>query len=230
MSGTALADSAPLDVTAVTSVEDMAPAGVREVVDGSARTDEELIPVSRFNGLMGKFNQTQNELTRARNELESLRNAQQEQPVIDTSGLEQQVATLTQMLVSERAENTRSKLLEKYPEVKPFADLFVGEVDEDFVRSFSEKLKTQTVVPAPEVDEDGEPLPLEAHAPVTPAPVGAAPAAPVVPVAPGGATFAEGPSVDERLTDAVKSKDFAAYLRALDERTVLSLNGQLEGA
>lgn len=234
MSGT-LTDPAPSDESAVPSIEDQAPGAVGEVVEGSA-PGEQMIPVSRFNGLMGKFNQTQNELQKVRAELEGLRNQSPEEsnPMSsEPSALEQQVATLTTMLMRERAENARRQVLDDHPELKPFADLLVGD-DPDELRAvaevFSERLKS--VLPASqepaseEVEPPAEPAAVTPEEPVT-APEGAAP--PAVPVAGGGVPFSEGAATEDRVAETIKNRDFLGYLKAKREQLFLQGDEVLEG-
>ena len=227
-----LSDAAPLEGTAVDPVGSEAPVVSEEVVEGSApQSEAPVVPAARFNGLMGKFNQTQNELTQVRAELESLRASQTEssQPVTAETGdievLKSQVSTLTTLLMEERVDSARRKALDEFPGAKPLADLITSDDPtqiREVARLIHERLGgigTEGAGKEPVVEgAAGEaPASAEGTAPV------AAPAAPVVG---GGVAFSGDSAMTERVVDAVKNRDFGAYIRAKRE---LAEASQLEG-
>lgn len=221
-----LPGTAPLEGAAAASVEDPAPAPETAVATESApgEDNEKVVPAARFNGLMGKFNQTKNALDEANRRIAELEAAsvparEETSNVSDTSALEQQVAALQQMLMQEQVDKARKAAIEEYPEAAPFADLIIADTPEavkDMARVLAERVK-QAGGSTPPAEESA---PAATEQPTEPIqglgaeqPPAAPPAAPVVP---GGTTAGgtAGPTPDEAVQDALSRKDFSGFLQA----------------
>lgn len=221
MSHDALTPDAPsADESAAPSVEVEAPGSQPEAVDGGSAPSEQLIPVSRFNGLMSKFNSTNDELARVREELEDLRSAMTTEETsvasADVEALQAQVSQLTELLLEERRNGAMKQVFEEYPEAKAFEDLLVGDNPEDIretAKAIAERIRSLSS-PAGE-----EPAPTTTDEPAAPQVTGApeTPAAPAAPVTGGGSTFEGAAPAQDRVTDAIKNKDFLGWLRAKRE-------------
>lgn len=221
-----LSNAAPAEAEAVAPVGSPAPSADGEVVEGSApqSEDEAVVPAARFNGLMGKFNQTQNALAEARAEIESLRAFQnsQEQPVensAEVEALRNEIASLRETLMTDKVEKARRAALEEFPAAKPLADLITSDDPEqirEVARLISERLGGSA--PAAEANEatgeEAAPPAAEAPAPETPAPVVG-----------GGAAFSGSASISDRVAEAVKNRDFKAFLRAKNEEAEMATLG-----
>jgi uncharacterized coiled-coil protein SlyX len=228
-----LTDSALADDVEVTSVEDPAPASEGEVVEESAKGVDS-VPAARFNGLMGKFHQTQSALEEAQArvaELES-RSAQSESDVEDrvpdnAAELLDEVAQLRAELRQERLDSARAKALNDYPEVRPFADLIVANTPEDvkeLAREISERMKTAGVTTAPVVEQVGD---TDSQVGDVVVPAGEATTEEqTAPVVGGGTVFSGDGHQDESVTKAIESGDFAGFLAA--RRQQASAHGELE--
>lgn len=210
-----LPGTAPLETPAVTSDEAIAP-GVAEEVATESAPGVKTVDAARFNGLMGKFNQTQSALDEARRriaELEAAPPAQEEPAMTDVSALQDQVSQLTSMLMQERLEGVKAQAIQDFPGAAAFADLIIADSPEavrDMAKVLHERV-TPAQAPAPPAGEaTGEQAP--PAAPEAPAAPPAAPAAPVV----AGGTSIEGPTVDAQanVVEAIKSKSFAGFLKA----------------
>lgn len=202
--------------------------GGSEVDTGSGSGHEEYVSKDRFNGLMSSFNKAQSELQAALSRVEALesdlnsRNAepQEKQSLSDTSTLEQQVAQLSQMLMAERLENAKAKVLAEFPEAAPFADLIVANTPDDLrdmAQAIAERAKKAGLASVPA--SEGDKAESSAAAPEAPA-AAAAPAA--VPEAPEAPILGGGPAADagaptgaaDSVAEAIKNKDFLGFLRA----------------
>lgn len=236
-----LTDPALTQESEVPSVEGSA--GTPGEVEGGSTGG--VVDAARFNGLMGRFHQEQQRAQQheARTkeleaELEALRSQQapaQEttQPVSETSGatieaLQAQVSQLTELLTTSTTESAKEKALAEFPEAKPFADLIVASNPaemREMAQLISERVKSAGFVLAPSTETEtttttGEQPAGEATgeaATGTTTETTAGEATTQVPVTGGGATFDAGASVQDRVTEAIKNKDFGAFLRAKTE-------------
>lgn len=230
----ALTGTAPADEPAAPSVEDTAPAVGSEVDDGSAgASDVKYVEASRFNGLMGRFNQEKARADRLQAELEALRSQQQSHDKENTedvssdelTSLRQQVQQLTEMLTMSQLESARERVLSKYPEARPFADLIIADNPqglEEMAREISERVKNAGFVPAKPTeeatDDSGAPAEGDQGESTPTAPVGSTtPPATEAPVTGGGATFDAAATLQDRVADAIKAGNFQAYLAAKRE-------------
>lgn len=213
-----LPETAPLEETAAPSVEESAPGSVEEVVEESARgTQTQMVEASRFNGLMGKFNQTQSALEKARQriaELEATPVVAQEESVSDVSALQSQVAQLQQMLVEERLDKARDEAIKEFPGAAAFADLIIADTPEavkEMAKVLHERVSQGQApeAPAPEASAEAPAPEAEAQAP----PV--APAAPQAPQVAGGTSVQGGPvNPEEAVVEAVRKGSFTDFLKA----------------
>lgn len=226
-----LPESAPIDTTAVPSVEAPAPASGSAVAEESVGSGEPVVPADRFNGLMSKFNQTQSALEAANTrlaELEARLNGSEQQqeftpPVSDNSALEAQVNELRQLLVEERIETARAQALKDYPEAAPFADLIVADTPNDvreMARLIAERAKTVAPSPSPVTEAEGGEQ-------ETPPAVEATTQTPVVeaPVAGGGAAFSGEASAEDRVVTAIQKGSFSDFLNAKWEARAVAGDG-----
>lgn len=129
------------------------------------------------------------------------------------------------MLMQERLENARSRVLDEFPEAKPFADLIIAETPEDMremARLIAERAKAAGFggSPAPVTSQDDT----EATSTPDASASGEAPTqeAPEPPVVGGGTTFSGEASADERVKDAIKAGDFKGFLAAKWEQKALA--------
>jgi hypothetical protein len=173
------------------------------------------VDAARFNGLMGKFNQTQSALDEARRriaELEAATPAKEEPAVSDTSAvsaLESKVNSLTELLLQERLESAKAQAIKDFPGASAFADLIIADSPEA-VRDMAKVLHERVQGAKPAVDDgEGEAPPAAPAAVEAPAP------APVVPVVAGGVSI-ETPTADPEgdVVKAIKERSFSDFLRA----------------
>lgn len=222
----ALTDDAPISGEEVPAVADQAPpAGDAVSSDGQVAPHPEpehetVVPAQRFNGLMRSYHKLSEELAQERKLREELearlaRSDPKENPVSDLNAeeLAEQVRQMREILVAERLERERSRVLDRYPLVKPFADLLVGETPEELdgiARVLNDRLvatfgEPQENTPEAETTEpetpsaEGEEQPDEAAPPV---------------IGSGGAHVDESHEPQSRVVEALKSGNFAEYLRA----------------
>lgn len=197
-----LPEPAPEEDTAATSVEVNAPEVQIEVESGS--TQEAVVPASRFNGLMSTFNKMKAEQTELLNELAALRSQPKETPQVSDE-LQSEVAALRQELREERLTNAKTKILDKYPEAKEFADLFVSdspEAMESLAKDISERVKR---INAPATTTSTETTTEVAEVPAT---------TPEPSVTAGGATIPDGAPIQEEIANAIKKRSWSDYLGA----------------
>lgn len=239
---TTLPEDAHVEAPAVPSVEAPAPGTPGTVAEDSVGSgeSERVVPVDRFNGLMSKFNQTQSALEQASSriaELEARLNSsepkQEETPAVsDDSALAARVEQLQNMLLEERLESAREKALRDYPEAAPFGDLIVADTPADvreMARLIAERAKAATTAatPAAEAGEteasssEGEGAPAAAEAPAAEAPT------PEAPVAGGGAAFSSETTADDRISSAIKSRNFGDFINAKLEKQAVTGSGNL---
>ena len=227
MSGTLTEAALPGDLEAPST--EVAPEVVPgAVADGSAPGDS--VPKARFDGLMGRLQKEINETSsieverdRLAAEVESLRSttSRENEDLSEIAELKEQVAVLANLLTTREAKSARDTVLAEFPELAPIADLLVGD-DPDELREVANRLKPLIATQAPV--EETEPVDAEGN-PVTPAvpaePV--VPATPAVPVTGGGVAFEGASAIEDRVSDAVKKKDFAGFLKAARERATQGL-------
>jgi hypothetical protein len=205
-------------------------------VDGASAGAEEpkVVPAERFNGLQSRYQSDKAEWERRQAameaELNSLRAKEQEKPEPvsdDVAELKGQVQQLTELLLSERAESARERVLDQYPDAKPFADLIVGNTVEEMeqvakaLHDRMQLIKGETA-PTTEPTADGEPAPAGSEAPAE----GAGEPAPAAPEH-GGAVPATGvDTLVEAKNQAIADRNFEAFLAAqsaLAEREAASV-------
>lgn len=203
----ALTPDAPVDEAAATAP---APDTAAEV--GSVDSPE-VVPATRFNGLMSKYNADKSawdaERVALRAELERLQSVEEE-PTFVSDELATEVQALRAELAAERRGNALARAIEKYPEAAPFADLIRGETVADIEAMASELasrmhgLAPTSPGTAPAADENA-----------TTAPVAEAPEVPTI----GGAvTVDDTVATDDVIADAVSKKDFSALWGGLNRR------------
>lgn len=220
----ALTPNAPADEAAAPSVEDTAPATEAAVESGSAG-GEASVPADRFNGLMSTFQRTKNELEAERTrraELEALLASREETTNVSDDALRDEVSELRQALAEERMERARDKVLDKYPEARPLADLIVGNSVEDLeavAATIAERLRGLTPAQTAEVVEE---VTDEANAAATQESVaGEQVATQEVQEAPVLGTGGQAPGnepVGDRVADALQRGDFSAFMQAKYEQ------------
>jgi len=212
---TSLTDPALGEVAEAPSVEEQAPAASAEVVEGSV-TDENSVPVSRFNGLMSSFNKVQNEKTLLESQLSELRSElakpatpTKENPQTMSDDVLSEVQQLRTMLMEERLNAARREALDEFPDAKPFADLIVAESAAD-VRDLARLISERLQASRPDAATG-----TEANATEAPAAVEAqeAPAA-EAPVTGGGSSYVQEAAVEDRVAEAVKKRSFKDFLGA----------------
>lgn len=223
----ALTPEAPVDEPAVPSVEDQAPGEAAAVASGSAG-GEELVPASRFNGLMSKMQKLQSEWDARQAEyeakLEALQAPREETPDVSDSAADE-VRLLREELAAMRAESARSKVLEKYPEAAAFADLIVGDTVEDIEAVAKALAERVSALRTPAAGTESEPAPEAAPTtdPGTDGIIGTPDDKPAAPVVPGGQSYDDSMSAESRVADAIARNDFPAYLRAKSEAAMSEL-------
>lgn len=211
----ALTPDAPNEGAAVQE----APAPEVEVESGSAgEAPPNVVPADRFNGLMSKYQSEKSEwdqrFSAMEAELNSLRAKDQETqevPNEDVAELKAQVAGLTELLLNERSEAAREKVLDKYPDAKPFADLIVGGTPEEMEQVASalhdrmQLLKGK--LPATETTDTET---------TETAPAGEVEGAPVVeaPEHSGAVTATGQETLVEAKNQAIANRDFEGFLAA----------------
>jgi hypothetical protein len=231
-----LTESVPADGSAAPSVEVTAPeAPAAAVEEASGNDGTKVVPVERFNGLMRKFNETQaaldieqanrkalaDRLTDLEAKLESdLADTQEEPEQVSESNsevaeLKEQVAQLTSLLLESKQQETLSSLqqevVSEYPEVSEFLDLIVAEDAESYRQAAAQIAeRVRKVTGSEESTTTPAEAPAEASTPE--------PEAPVVGVGPGTVDAGNPTNVEDRIAEAIKSKDFGAYLQAASER------------
>ncbi len=213
-----LTEDALTNETAAPSVEDTTPEVVGEVDGGSAQVNQDVVPAARFNGLMGRLSQEIAQRKKLEQQLEQLISHKEQPPVAES----QRADELYTLLMEERMESAKSKVLKDYPELEGFTDLIVGESPQDILEvgkvlgtRLRAKLTTTTgetkVETTTETSPKEEPVVEDTE----------------VPVVGGGAQFDGDASIDERLTSAIKKGSFADFLQAKWEKAVAS--GEVEG-
>lgn len=218
--GESLTEDALPENSAATPDGDSAPETQGEVGGGSA-----YVEASRFNGLMGRFNQEKARAARLEAELAELKNNRQEaKPVVAESD---EVRQLLEELREERIENARLKVVRENPELTPLADLIVGSSPkevEEMGRLIASRLKG--TAPAAVQAAVSESVSEAATTPSSPAQAAIAEEAPVTG---GGATVAPDTNPDERLKEALKKgkPGWSDYLQA--KWDLAATRGQLDG-
>lgn len=205
------------------------------VVDDSGSGESKVVPAERFNGLMSKFNKTNEELAAEREsrmllearlqEFEALNNDNnwpKETDMADVSALQSQVELLTQMLAQQQVTGVKNEVLSEFPDIAPFIDLIEAS-DADSFRNLASTLneRVQIIKTAGNAAGDTGGEDFGAGVP-NGAPV--APPAVEVPVFGGGSgavTSSEG--TPDRIAEAIRNKDFGAFMRAKTEATASEL-------
>lgn len=222
-----LTDSAPDSEDAAYEV----PSEGLAVEEGSGVSEAKVVAAERFNGLMSKFNKTQTELDSERQyrieletrlqDLEARTNdiKTEEHSMTDVSGLQSQVEMLTQMLAHQQVESVRKDVLTQYPDIEPFIDL-IEAPDVDAFRGLANTLNERIqimknvnagVVVSP-YEESVEQAPVAIEPVQTPI---------VEPPIFGGGSGAMAPAEgsEDRISEAIKNRDFGAFMRAKTEQT-----------
>lgn len=219
-----LAETAPSEDLAAE-----APISAGAVESDSGGGSDKQVPAERFNGLMSKFNKTQEELDAERqyrlqleerlNQIEaaSIDINPKENAVTDVTNLQSQVEMLTNMLARQQVESTRRDVLNEFPDIAPFVDLIEAPDPESF-RSLAATLNERVqVLKVSNGATDVTPNDIiEAVDPV-----GAVSAAPEVevPVFGGGSgAMAPAEGSQDRIAEAIKNRDFGAFMRAKTEQ------------
>jgi hypothetical protein len=201
----------------------------------SGTSEGKTVSAERFNGLMSKFNKTHEELDTERqyrmdlearlHELEAKANENQpkDNKMTDVTNLENQVQVLTQMLAQQQIEGVKRSVLEEFPDVAPFVDLIEAGDAESF-RSLAKTLNERVqVLKISSGALDGTPdnSIIEATPEVAAVESNNAIDAPVF----GGGSGAMAPSPDaqDRIAEAIRNKDFGAFMRAKTEATASEL-------
>lgn len=203
----ALTPDAPVEDAAATAP---APDTAAEV--GSVDSPE-VVPATRFNGLMAKYNADkaafEAERAALRAELERLQSAEEEAPYVSDDVISE-VQALRAELAAERRGNALARAIEKYPEAAPFADLIRGDTVSEIEAMASELAsRMQGLSPAPQsgdapaADENAAPPAAEA---------------PEVPTLGGAVTVDDTAATDEVIASAVATKDFSALWSGLNRR------------
>ena len=138
----------------------------------------------------------------------------------DASTTAAEVAALKEMLLQERLDAAKARALQEHPEAAPFADLIVANSPEevrDLAKTIADRVKSAFAASAPAPSEEPAPSEATTEAPAAPAaaaPAAPAPAAPAAPVVGGAATVPGDLNPNERLKQAIATRDFPAYLQA----------------
>lgn len=221
-----LTETAPLDDFEVSE----APQSFDAVESDSGEGLGKHVPAERFNGLMSKFNKTQGELDAERQyrlQLEDRLNqfeaanidiTPKENTVAEVTDLQTQVEALTQMLARQQVESVRRDVLTEFPDIAPFVDLIEAPDPESF-RSLASTLNERVQVLKISDGATG----------VTPNDIiEAVDAAGVVSSAPevdipifggGSGSMAPAEGSQDRISEAIKNRDFGAFMRAKTEQT-----------
>ena len=207
-----------------------APAPVEAVVDDSGSGENKIVPAERFNGLMSKFNKTNEELAierQYRMELESrLQEFEadnddarfEETSMTDVGNLQSQVELLTQMLSQQQVNSTRKDILTEFPDIAPFVDLIEAPDPESF-RGVAQTLNERVQVIKAAGNGGGVETPVQEFvaesAPIAETAVAPQPDAPVF----GGGSGALAPASGsgDRVAEAIRNRDFGAFMRAKTE-------------
>lgn len=226
-----LTESAPLEDFEVP----VAPEFNEAVEEDSGNGGEKFIPTERFNGLMSKFNKTNEELASERQhtrvlesrlqELEALNidvSLSKEPNMTDVSNLQTQVEMLTKMLAQQQVANVRNEVLSEYPDIAPFVDLIEAPDPESFknlAQTLNERVQILKIAGneglTPPIQEFNEST-IQENPVVdsTPSPVQE------VPVYGGGSgSMAPAEGSEDRISEAIKNRDFGAFMRAKTEQT-----------
>lgn len=210
---TSLTSDAPADDSAAQAPEPEAAAPVGSV------DSPEVVPAERFNGLMARYNADKAsaaaEAEALRAEIERLQRAEVELPAVADENVLDEVQALRSELAAERRTRLINEAVQKFPGAAPLADLIVGTNKAD-IEAMASELQTRLsgLSPATPADagEEGSETPV--------APAGEAPATPEAPVVGGNIALDESATADEDIANAVAAKDFSAFLRAAERRSV----------
>lgn len=217
----ALSPDAPNEGAAVP--ETPAPEVAVEGASAGAETPPNVVSAERFNGLMSRYQSDKSEWeskTRAMEaELNILRNKEQETPAVpneDVAELKAQVQELTGMLLSERQDAAKSKVLDEFPLAKPFADLIVGGTPEEMAQvaqTLHERMELLQSGGESTESPSTEAAPVVSTAGTEEAP----PAAPAAPEHSGTAAATGQQALTDAVGEAIANRDFEAFLRAKSE-------------
>ncbi len=208
------------------SALDETPVGASVEVDaGSDSSASDVVPASRFNGLMASLNKAKDEaaqreaalaarIQELEAELSNSRPSTPEVPVADeqVEALNERVALLAEMLLKER----QAAVLDKYPEAKAFADLIRADDPETYEAMAKEVAERVRKVAPPATEQT------PTNSETTPA--AAPPAAPEAPVIGGGSSVEGAPVLQDRITEAVKNRQFGSWFRAKLEQQAATGN------
>lgn len=214
-----LTPEAPVDAETVLSA---LPAP--DAVDGGSAegTAPAVVPAERFNGLMSKYQSEKSEwetkVAALTSDLQSLTATQQEMPMSDeVSELKETVQTLTSIILSDREEAARAKVLDEYPEAAPFADLIVGNNAAEMKQVaavIAERVKGIVGASAP-VGETGDTgVTTEAQAEGTQVEGAVAATAPTAPESGGTVAVTGGETFADAVREAIVNEDFQAFINA----------------
>ena len=219
-----LAETAPLEDSAVMASDD---SGAVESDSGEGLGKH--VPAERFNGLMSKFNKTQGELDAERQyrlQLEERLNQieaanidinPKENTVTDVTNLQSQVEMLTNLLAKQQVESVRRDVLTEFPDIAPFVDLIEAPDPESF-RSLASTLNERVQVL--KISDGATPV-VPSDIIETVDPVGSVSAEPEidVPVFGGGSgAMAPAEGSEDRIAEAIRNRDFGAFMRAKTEQ------------
>lgn len=221
-----LAETAPLDDFEVPE----APESFDAVESDSGEGLGKQVPAERFNGLMSKFNKTQEQLDAERqyrmqledrlNQIEaaSIDINPKENAVTDVTNLQSQVEMLTNMLARQQVESTRRDVLNEFPDIAPFVDLIEAPDPESF-RSLASTLNERVqVIKVSNGATNVTPNDIiEAVDPV--GTVSAAPEVEVPVFGGGSGAMAPAEGSQDRIAEAIKNRDFGAFMRAKTEQS-----------
>lgn len=199
------------------------------VVDDSGSGESKVVPAERFNGLMSKFNKTNEELANARQnqaelearlqEFEALNydnNWPKETDMADVSALQSQVELLTQMLAQQQVTGVKNEVLSEYPDIAPFIDLIEAS-DADSFRNLASTLNERVQIIKSAGNAAGSAGGEDFGAVVS----NETPAAPPVVEAPvfggGSGVVSSSEGTPNRIAEAIRNKDFGAFMRAKTE-------------
>ena len=206
-----------------------APELIEAVEDESGVGGAKQVPAERFNGLMSKFNKTNEELATERQyrlDLEARLQALEfteydmqvkEPQMADVSNLQNQVELLTQMLAQQQVANVRKDVLTEFPDIAPFVDLIEAPDPESF-RSLAQTLNERVQVMKTASGGIGD---IQESLPDPVAPVLEEQVVPQIdaPVFGGGSgAMAPAPGTEDRVAEAIKNRDFGAFMRAKTEQ------------
>lgn len=213
-----------------------APGAFEAAVEDSGSGGGKTVPAERFNGLMSKFNKTNEQLAYERQQRMDLESRLErlelneydfmpkEPDMPDVTNLQQQVEILTQMLAQQQVDSVRREVLTEYPDIAPFVDLIEAPNAESFkelAKTLNERVQVLKVVGDGQGESPETVIVSEAEAAVADA---GAPEAEVPVFGGGSGAMSPAPSSEDRIADAIRNKDFGAFMRAKTEQVSSELS------